>query len=253
MKLSKVLVLLLAAGALAGIVAGVGGVLRSPYFRVQSVEVRDLARDAPVSPEALVRLANVPIDRVNLFRVDLKDVSRRIQAHPWVKEARVSKRLPNVLELNVEFRKPVALLLTPAGVLQYVDKQGVVFSELTLKFDHDLPLIDGVMPQETDKILTAVSWMDRWRAVVGGVDARMSTFQWTPGGHVRVTLSYPLGRTGERSRAIVELGMLNPTEVMEQMDRVSKVINHLSRNSIRVRQISADSDKKVVVSLSQGS
>ncbi len=253
MKAKRAFVILISLVALGAAAFGVRGASRSPYFWVKSVEVRELPSDAPVPPEMLVKLADVPLDQASLFSVNLKDVARRVQAHPWVKEVRVEKKLPSTLALEVEFRKPVALLLTSRGAMKYVDAQGRIFSELNLKQDHDLPLISGIGAEEGDKILTSLRWIERWNAQSRSIGARLSTVHWDRERGLRLTVSYPLSRDGSRSRASVELGDWSEEDWVGRLDRLLQVINYLSINSINTRQISADSGKKVVVSIPQGS
>ena len=87
------------------------------WFRVRTVHVEGVRL---LSAAEVERLAAVPAD-ANLWD-DPAPVALRVRAHPLVREAAVSRRMPGTLVVRVEEREPVALLATPT--LEAVDREG---------------------------------------------------------------------------------------------------------------------------------
>ncbi len=80
-------------------------VLLSPLASVGTIEVRGAGR----SGEEAVRTASGLGARPPLVRVDGSVVGRRIEALPWIRDARLEKRWPRTLVVTVEERQPVAV------------------------------------------------------------------------------------------------------------------------------------------------
>jgi len=79
----------------------------------------------------------------NLFQHDLRELSRKLKQHPYVKEASVSRRLPDNLIVQITENEPVALLTSP---LRLVDEQGLELPQMNM-FQHlDFPLIKRINP-----------------------------------------------------------------------------------------------------------
>ncbi|CAN5656307.1 hypothetical protein BH23GEM11_BH23GEM11_20710 [soil metagenome] len=74
---------------------------------------------------------------------DLDGVAKRLGSHALVAEARVRRRLPSTLVLQVWEREPVALLPTPA--LVPVDAEGRILPIDPVHHDLDLPLLRPVL------------------------------------------------------------------------------------------------------------
>ncbi len=75
----------------------------------------------------------------NIFRVNLEEAARRAHANPWIKEARIYRRLPNRVSMAVSERVPAVVLDTGAG-RYLVDSEGVVIDRLTLDSASAWPL-----------------------------------------------------------------------------------------------------------------
>jgi cell division protein FtsQ len=94
-------------------------------FQIAGVDVKGVKQ---VSEADLKEIAGVFTGQ-NIFRVDLETVVRRARANPWVKEARIYRRLPNRISMVVTERVPYALLDTGAG--RYVmDSDGIVIDKI---------------------------------------------------------------------------------------------------------------------------
>ena len=97
--------------------------LMSPVLAVRTVAVSGTTR---LSAEQVRAAADV-VRGTPLARVDAAAVVRRVQALRAVADVRVSRAWPSTLKLEVVERKPVAGLVTRAGVT-LVDAAGVPFA-----------------------------------------------------------------------------------------------------------------------------
>jgi cell division protein FtsQ len=74
--------------------------------------------------------------------VDLALVRERLLRYPWVKDARVSRRLPNTLRIFIIEREPAAIWQNH-GQLMLVDPTGVPLEPVSSDAMPDLPLLIG--------------------------------------------------------------------------------------------------------------
>jgi cell division protein FtsQ len=88
------------------------------FFRVRKVELVG-ARYAPAS-EVLERLH---VDTSRSVWDPLEPLAQRVQTHPQVEHAVVTRRLPGTLVVEITERRPVALVPAPDG-LRAVDEHG---------------------------------------------------------------------------------------------------------------------------------
>lgn len=107
-------------------------------FNVRSVEVSGIRRmnSAPVYAIALdQRSMAMPL-------VNVHDVRRRLLQFGWVKDARVSRRLPDTLVIDIVERTPAAIW-QDRGRLSLIDAEGVVLDRVPITRMPDLPLVIG--------------------------------------------------------------------------------------------------------------
>ncbi len=110
-------------------VAAFGGalmLLTSPRFRVEQVVVRRESASALAAVTRASQLSNVVGH--NIFLVNTTRVAQEVAAVPSVLRARIIPRLPNVVEIEIVERVPIATWRTPTGAF-LVDDQGYVVAE----------------------------------------------------------------------------------------------------------------------------
>ncbi|MEM1414665.1 MAG: FtsQ-type POTRA domain-containing protein [Myxococcota bacterium] len=120
-----------------------------------AMEARRYALDAPAF--ALTTLAVDGAERLgepeilgaaglalgdNVFARTPEEVRADLEAHPWIAEARVERRLPGTFRIAVVERHPVALLLSGEGYL--VGDDASLFKLWEPGDPADLPLVTGV-------------------------------------------------------------------------------------------------------------
>jgi len=119
--------------------------LGDPYFRVREVEVeggRKVPQDTLLS---LTALEGMP----NLFSVNLKEVVRRLESHPWIEQVRVRKVFPNKILIQIEEKKPMAIIQLEE--LYYIDIKGEIFSPVMNKDEYNYPYLTGLTRQGLEK------------------------------------------------------------------------------------------------------
>lgn len=81
-------------------------------------------------------------DKAPQALVDVSAIRERLLKFGWVKDARVSRRLPDTLVIDIVERKPSALWQN-RGQLALVDPEGVVLDRVAVDKMPDLPLLIG--------------------------------------------------------------------------------------------------------------
>jgi cell division protein FtsQ len=74
--------------------------------------------------------------------VNLNDVRERLLRFPWVRDARVSRRLPSTLQITIDERVPAAIWQNH-GQLMLIDPSGVPLEPVSRSAMPDLPLLIG--------------------------------------------------------------------------------------------------------------
>jgi len=122
-------------------------------FAVAKIEVRGLERmdEMPVSDIAVKY-----VDR-SMLSVDLDKLRAEVMTLGWVKEARVSRRLPDALVVEVVERQPVAVWQHD-GQLDLIDASGAVLGGVDASSIPDLPLVVG--PQANRQTVALAKLMD---------------------------------------------------------------------------------------------
>ncbi|MDT9598047.1 cell division protein FtsQ/DivIB [Sphingosinicella rhizophila] len=142
-----IFILMIVAVAIASIVAfripqmigtAVGEEIGEAGFAVKRVEIKGLERmqRLPVYAVALDQ------DSMAMPLVDLEATRARLLRFGWVREARVSRRLPDTLVVDIIERKPAAIWQHNQH-LNLIDSEGVVLEAVRLEAMPDLPLVIG--------------------------------------------------------------------------------------------------------------
>jgi len=97
----------------------------------------------------------------NILLLDMADVRGRLEALPWVKEARLRKVFPSSLEIGITPRAPAALLQRDAVYL--IDRDGVELQKAEPAAFRGLPLLvdgAGFVEERADKLRRAWDCLD---------------------------------------------------------------------------------------------
>lgn len=115
------------------------GPLVAGWFEIREVRVsglRTVTRD-----EVLGRLQLD--ERATLLSVSPGQLEMRVSAHPWVRQAVVSRLPLHALSVEITERRPAAVLKTPSSAF-LLDDEGAVLAALAEQEHEELPVVVGV-------------------------------------------------------------------------------------------------------------
>ncbi|HYJ53307.1 MAG TPA: cell division protein FtsQ/DivIB [Allosphingosinicella sp.] len=139
---------------------GVGGA----GFTLRRVEITGAQR---VSRLAIYNVA-FDQDSMAMPLVDLRATRERLMRFGWIREARVSRRLPDTLVIDVVERQPVAIWQNNQQ-LSLVDSDGVVLEAVRVEAMPDLPLVIGPdANRHIDSLTVLLQAAPRLRAQIAG-------------------------------------------------------------------------------------
>jgi cell division protein FtsQ len=132
----------------------------SPLFVVKAVDVEGSER---LTPEEIRSVSGIRSD-LNLVFLDTDEITRRLESHPWIRNATVVKRLPDRVLVKIQERKPVAVV-DIEGDLSYMDPEGEVLGQVRPGEALDFPVITG-MGKEVWHARSATGGRDVQQALV---------------------------------------------------------------------------------------
>jgi cell division protein FtsQ len=107
-------------------------------FRVKSIDVRGIKR---MDPRPVYELA-ADQKTTAMPLLDVTAIRQRLLEYGWVKDARVSRRFPDTLVIDIVEREPAALW-QDEDRLTLIDREGVVLDRVPVAQMPDLPLLIG--------------------------------------------------------------------------------------------------------------
>lgn len=128
-----------------------GEALGEAGFRVRSVDVKGVRR---MDSEPVYAIAT---DQQSMAMplVDVADIRERLLQYGWVKDARVSRRLPDTLVIDIVERDPAAMWQN-GDKLSLIDAEGVVLDRVPISAMPDLPLVIGAGANNQSRNLDAL-------------------------------------------------------------------------------------------------
>ena len=127
----------------AGALVGRAGFTVSGY-QIVGLKHMDRSRIDTVVTDELHRAAEeAGIAKAPQPLVDVARIRERLLQFGWVKDARVSRRLPDTLVVDIVERMPAALWQDSDGRLALIDSDGVVLDRVPVDKMPDLPLLIG--------------------------------------------------------------------------------------------------------------
>lgn len=116
----------------------------SPSFALEAIDVDGNAR---ATRDSIVHLSGL-VEGQNLLSLDAKAIERMIEAHPWVKNANVTRTFPRSLSIEIEEHEPVALVAL--GHLYYADATGAIVKRYAPGENEHLPIVTGLSREEIE-------------------------------------------------------------------------------------------------------
>lgn len=159
-------------------------------FQVKKVEVVGADR---IDRLKVYDIALAQKDR-SMAAVDIAEVRHDLMRYGWIKDARVSRRLPDTLVVDIVERTPAAIW-QHNNRLSLIDEKGVVLEPVSVATMPDLPLVIGPKAnqrsQDLDRLLAEASSLKELLAGATWVGNRRWDLRFRSG----ETLSLPEGET----------------------------------------------------------
>lgn len=97
------------------------------FFQVKNIQTRGVSR---ASNESIIATVRRDLNETGVWRADLEALSDHIEQLPWVRNAIVTRVLPDGIRIRITEREPKVVVRTSGGRLQWVDEDAVVLSEM---------------------------------------------------------------------------------------------------------------------------
>ncbi len=140
-----------------------GELLETPYLEIKKVKIEGLRF---VSKEGLVERI-LKGEEKNILVFDTERARRLIEEEPFIRSASVRRILPDTLEVRVEERVPVAMVLLDG--LYLVDERGEIFKKYSVKDALSLPVITGLEGLDEEGLKAGIEGAMRLLKMVEGL------------------------------------------------------------------------------------
>ncbi len=115
---------------------GYVGLSHSPFFEVESVNITGSSKFGHDEILSLIGITN----QTNLVAVDKVEIAEELKKTGWIRRVSVEKVYPNSLEIQIQERKPLAIVQLQQGLF-YFDKSGFVFAGVKPGEALDFPVV----------------------------------------------------------------------------------------------------------------
>jgi cell division protein FtsQ len=97
------------------------------FFQIKKVETKGAMRASVQDIQALVRR---DVGETGVWRADLQAISQHLESLPWVRNAIVTRVLPDGIRVRITERQPRAVVRTSSGRFMWVDDDAVYLGEM---------------------------------------------------------------------------------------------------------------------------
>lgn len=212
-----------------------------PYFALDEIVIQHRGHVA----DAVVREASGLRIGMSIWDVDVEAVQRSLERLPWVRSARVTRRLPGRVTIRMREYRPAAIvrLAGAAAPLHYVATNGRIFAPVGEIDGRDLPYVTGLDParvvagsaiHELRAAMHALHVAAQYRSAIGVVS------------EVHVDAERGLTLMPMRPAIPIELGW---GDVETRLARVAEVLPHWLARAADVRSVRGTDDEHVIVRL----
>lgn len=113
--------------------------LTTPRFAIERIDVEGARR---LSQDEVLETAGVRAGD-NVFALDVSGAEQRLRQHPWIAEARITRRLPGKVRVEISERDAGALVVVGERLF-LATRAGEVFKEFEPGDPFDLPTVTGL-------------------------------------------------------------------------------------------------------------
>ena len=95
-----------------------------------------------VTEDEIVNISNLVINR-NIFKYNLKEIKQNIISHPYIKEVKVCRKLPDTIIIQMKEREEYAIILYMGSYI-YIDQENIVLKASDSYMANENILITGI-------------------------------------------------------------------------------------------------------------
>jgi cell division protein FtsQ len=216
------------------------------FFQIKKVETKGASRASVEDIQATVRR---DVSETGVWRADLHSISKHLEKLPWVRNAIVTRVLPDGIRVRITERQPRAVVRTSSGRFIWVDDDAVYLGEMAPTDQMPPFFLRGWSEEETGRtenrarVAKFLELQKEWEAQ--SVSERVSEVNVMDLRDVRVQLA------GDDSQIEVRLGS------QEQGARLHKALTVLDaqRQTARgplISYIDLSQGKRAIVGLTTG-
>jgi cell division protein FtsQ len=119
-------------------------ILTASWFQLDKAMVKGCSK---TTEKDLLSVSGVkPLQ--NILTLSMEGIARKIKTNPWVEEVSVVRELPNRLIIEIQERKPIALVKRDQALF-IMDSQGIIFKKFEGE-EADLPVLTGCAENGAD-------------------------------------------------------------------------------------------------------
>lgn len=168
--LSTILAVAAFVGAGVGAHFGWQALCNSSRLRIRGIDVKGNVR---ARPEDLHAYAGIELGD-SILRADLDAAALSLRRHPWVQSARVYRRLPD--RVTIELEEHTARLLVSIGEVYLANEEGVLFKRLAAGDGLGLPVVTGLEGDEGDEVAAAAEQVRDAIRLADAAEAQAAAF-----------------------------------------------------------------------------
>jgi cell division septal protein FtsQ len=143
---------------------------KSQLFAVKQIAVEGNNR---TSREELLALVEDKT-RASLWKLDLEEIRNALKRNAWVRDAEVTRQLPDKLRVKINERAPYALARRSDNSVVWIDRDGTVLGDHS-RFNRDIvpPVISGLAEGQTPKVMEANQrYLDLYQQLLAELDGQ---------------------------------------------------------------------------------
>ena len=210
----------------------------SQYFTIAEVKITGNER---LTRDELLEVIHLNVSQ-NVLRYDVVAAANALLALPYVAKAEVVRELPDHLIVNIQERKPLAIIALNA--LYLVDEEGVLFKRLEAGEPAELPVVTGVSREVLNEKGTSPALM----AAVHAVQAlqRLDAFTRFEIGEIFINSDLSIGLVLGAQGLRVSLGNIEADGfgLAQRLERLARVLAVSGQHKMDVQEISLDNNTR---------
>jgi cell division protein FtsQ len=236
----RLLSALLAVAAFIG--AGVGAhfgwqaLCESSRLQIRGIDVVGNVRARPPELSAYAGLGLGD----SILRADLDAAALSLRRHPWVSEARVYRRLPD--RVTMELSEHSARLLVSMGDIYVANAEGHLFKRLAAGDQLVLPVVTGIEADENDEAAAVAQQVRDAIHLADGLEADGAILGHLEELHWDTDLGWSVVTRPERSRHPIRFHLGRQPE--ERIAMAARALRRLAKLRIEPAVIWADGNKR---------